>query len=65
MSPEVKDPRKELYAMPVHEVIAILRSSSDDRASAAFTGRDRGARRRRILADRAPEPDLILFSSAR
>jgi hypothetical protein len=62
MSPDVKDPRTELYAMPVHEVIAILRSSSDDRVSPAL-GRDR--RRRRILADRAPEPDLILFNSAR
>ena len=63
MNPELKDPRKDLYARPVDEVIAILRSSSDDRASAALTGRDRRARRRRILADRAPEPDLILFSS--
>lgn len=64
MSAEVKDPRKELYAMPVDEVIAILRSSSDDRSSAVVTRRDRRGRRR-ILADRAPEPDLVLFSSAR
>ena len=64
MSPDVKDPRKELYAMPVLEVIAILRSGSDDRVSAA-SGRDRRARRRRILADRAPEPDLIIVNSAR
>ena len=63
MSRETKNPRQELYAMPVDEVIAILRSSSDDRATAALTGRDRRARRRRILADRAPEPDLVLFST--
>jgi hypothetical protein len=62
MSPDVKDPRKELYAMPVDEVIAILRSSSDDRLNAALTRRDRRVRRRRILADRAPEPDLVLLN---
>jgi hypothetical protein len=62
MNPELKDPPLELYAMPVDEVIAILRSSSDERASAALSRRDR--RRRRILADRAPDPDLILFSTA-
>jgi hypothetical protein len=62
MSPEVKDHRHELYAMPLDEVIAILRSSSDDRSSASL---DRRARRRRILADRVPEPDQILLSSAR
>jgi hypothetical protein len=64
MNPDVKDPRTELYAMPLHEVIAILRSSSDDRVS-VVAGRDRRARRRRILADRAPEPDLIIYTSAR
>jgi hypothetical protein len=64
MSPEVKDHRQELYAMPVDEVIAILRSSSDDRVGATFTRRDRRARRR-ILADRAPEPDLVLLTSNR
>ena len=64
MNPDVKDHRTELYAMPVLEVIAILRSSADDRVS-AVAGRDRRARRRRILADRAPEPDLIILNSAR
>jgi hypothetical protein len=63
MIPDVKDSRTELYAMPLDEVIAILRSSSDDRGSATLTRRAR--RRSRILADRAPEPDFILFSSAR
>jgi hypothetical protein len=58
MSPDVKDPCKELYAMPVAEVIAILRSSSDDRLNAALTRRGR----RRILADRAPEPDFVLLN---
>lgn len=58
MSPEAKDSRTELYAMPVDEVIAILRSSSDDRPSSVA----RRARRRRILADRAPEPDLVLLN---
>ena len=35
MSAEPKNATKELYAMPVHEVIAILRSSSDDRSATA------------------------------
>jgi len=62
MTREPNDPGTELYAMPVHEVIAILRSSADDRATAA---RDRRTRRRRILADRAPEPDLLFLASGR
>ena len=59
MSPDLKD-RTDLYAMPVDEVIAILRSSSDDRPGVA-----RRTRRRRILADRAPEPDFVLLTSTR
>jgi hypothetical protein len=64
MSPELKDHRKELYAMPVDEVIAILRSSADDRVGATLARRDRRARRR-ILADRAPEPDFVLLAASR
>ncbi len=64
MSPEPKEPKKELYAMPLHEVIAILKSSSDDRAAAAVMRRDRRARRRGILAERAPEPDLVVLASS-
>ena len=48
---------KELYAMPVDEVIAILKSSSDERSS--LTPRRRRPRRR-ILAETAPNPDLII-----
>jgi hypothetical protein len=48
---------KELYAMPVDEVIAILKSSSDDRPALAPRRR---RSRRRILADTAPNPDLII-----
>ena len=48
---------KELYAMPVDEVIAILKSSADERG--ALTTRRRRARRR-ILADAAPKPDVII-----
>ncbi len=65
MSAEPKNATKELYAMPVHEVIAILRSSSDDRSATAVGRRDRRAGRRRILAERAPEPDLVVLASAR
>jgi hypothetical protein len=64
MSLESHD-QQELYAMPVHEVIAILRSSSDDRAAAAVIRRERHARRRRILADRVPEPDLVVLATRR
>ena len=65
MTPEPNVFDKELYAMPVHEVIAILKSSSDDRAFTALGGRTRRAGRRRILAERAPEPDLVVLASAR
>jgi hypothetical protein len=60
MTPKTKEPKQELYAMPVHEVIAILKSSSDDRAATATGRRDRHPRRR-ILAERAPEPDLVVL----
>jgi hypothetical protein len=50
---------KELYAMPVEEVIDILRSSSDERPS--LTPRRRRTRRR-ILAE-APKPDAIIRPS--
>jgi hypothetical protein len=65
MAPKPKEPTPELYAMPVHEVIAILKSSSDDRAATAAGRRDRYPRRRRILADRAPEPDLVVLVRGR
>ena len=61
MTAEPKEAKPELYAMPVHEVIAILKSSSDDRATLAAAGRER----RRILAERAPEPDLVVLVPGR
>jgi hypothetical protein len=65
MTAEPKEAKPELYAMPVHEVIAILKSSSDDRATLAADRRQRHPRRRRILAERAPEPDLVVLVPGR
>jgi hypothetical protein len=65
MTPKAKESTPELYAMPVHEVIAILKSSSDDRATTAAGRRERHPRRRRILAERAPEPDLVVLVPGR
>ena len=50
---------KELYAMPVDEVIDILKSSSDERPALAPRHR---RPRRRILAE-APKPDAIIWPS--